>query len=154
MTFSISFSNRSRFRIAAFSIAVLGLVCGTIAAQAANNPQPALAPPQSEVKIVSTEFKFAIPTQRIVVGQPVTLVLDNSEAESEHAVFFQALGVRLFAQAGEIVRKTIIFDKAGEFAFVCDLPGHREAGMIGKLTVHEEDIGNKNEYPIILGVSN
>jgi plastocyanin len=140
--------------IAAIAFVVFGVMNGTIAAQAANDPQPALAPSQNEVKIVSTEFKFAIPAQRIVAGQPVTLVLDNSQAESEHAVFFQALGVRVFAQAGEIVRKTIIFDKAGEFAFVCDLPGHREAGMIGKLTVHEEDIGNKNEYPIILGVSN
>jgi plastocyanin len=139
MTFSISFSDRSRFRIAAFSIAVLSLVCGTVAAQAANDPHPAFAPPQNEVKIVSTEFKFAMPAQRIVAGEPVTLVLDNSEAESEHAVFFQALGVRLFAQAGEIVRKTVIFNNAGEFTFVCDLPGHREAGMAGKLVVRASD---------------
>src|SRR5262245_5777379 len=123
MPASISFSKHSPLR-AAFSIAVLGLIGGAAAAQAANNPErTSLAASQNEVKIVSTEFKFAFPAQRIIAGQPVTLVLDNSEAESEHAIFFQALGVRLFAQAGEIVRKTVVFDKAGEFAFVCDLPG-------------------------------
>jgi plastocyanin len=125
--------------VAAVAFVSFGVMNGTIAAQAANDPQPALAPLQNEVKIVSTEFKFAIPARRIVAGEPVTLVLDNSQAESEHAIFFQALGVRLFAQAGEIVRKTVIFDKAGEFAFVCDLPGHREAGMAGKLVVRAAD---------------
>jgi plastocyanin len=134
--------------IAAIAFVVFGVMNGTIAARAANDPQPALAPPQNEIKIVSTEFKFVIPAQRIVAGEPVTLVLDNSQAESEHAVFFQALGVRLFAQAGEIVRKTVVFNKAGEFAFVCDLPGHREAGMAGKLVVRAAD---RSASPEILG---
>ncbi len=138
----------SRPFIAAIAFVVFGMMNGTIAAQAANDPQPTLAPPQNEVKIVPTEFKFAILAQRIVAGEPVTLVLDNSQAESEHAVFFQALGVRLFAQVGEIVRKTVIFNKAGEFAFVCDLPGHREAGMAGKLVVRAAD---RSASPEILG---
>jgi plastocyanin len=98
-----------------------------------------------EIKIVATEFKFAVPARHIVAGQPVTLVLDNSQAESEHAIFFPALGVRLFAQAGKTVRKTVLFDKPGEFAFVCDLPGHREAGITGKLAVREDDMTARPE---------
>ena len=141
-----SCSRRSRFRIAALPVAILGLMGMTFAAQPANNPVDApLAAPQKEVKITSTEFKFLSPTQRIIAGQPITLILDNAQAESEHAIFFPGLGLRLFAPAGEIVRKTIVFDKPGEFAFVCDLPGHREAGMIGKLTVQAGDIGSSPE---------
>jgi len=138
----------SRPVIAAIAFVVFGVMNGPIAAQAANDPQPAMAAPQSEVKIGSSEFKFAVSAQRIAAGQPVTLVLDNSEAESEHAVFFPALGVRLFAQAGEIVHKTVIFDKPGEFTFVCDLPGHREAGMAGKLVVRAAD---RSASPEIIG---
>jgi plastocyanin len=141
MPASTSFFKRSQYCIVALSIGVIALIGGSIAAKAADSSGRNLAaPPQNEIKIVATEFKFAAPSRHIVAGQPVTLVLDNSEAESEHAIFFPALGVRLFAQAGETVRKTVLFDKAGEFAFVCDLPGHREAGMIGKLAVRQGDM--------------
>ncbi len=126
----------SRPFIAAIAFVVFATLNGTAGSQAASDPEPILAAPQNEVKIVSTEFAFAVPSRRIVAGRPVTLVLDNSQAESEHAIFFQAIGVRVFAPAGEVVRKIVVFDKAGEFVFVCDLPGHREAGMIGKLAIH------------------
>ena len=50
-------------------------------------------------------------------------------------IFAPALGFRLEAKAGEIARKTAVFDRPGEFEFSCDLPGHREAGMKGMLIV-------------------
>ncbi len=146
MTASNNFSQRSRFWIAALPLAILGLTGATFAASAANNSVHASLPaPHNEVKIISTEFKFSSPSQRIIAGQPITLILDNAQAESEHAIFFPGLGVRLFAQAGEIVRKTIVFEKPGQFTFVCDLPGHREAGMISKLTVGAGDNGTSQE---------
>jgi plastocyanin len=136
-----TFFKCSQYCIVALSIGVIALIGGSIAAKASDSSRhPLAAPPQNEIKIIATEFKFSAPSRHIVAGQPVTLVLDNSEAESEHAIFFPALGVRLFAPAGETVRKTVLFDKAGEFAFVCDLPGHREAGMIGKLAVRQGDV--------------
>lgn len=146
MTAPNNFSERSRFWIAALPVAILGLTDVTVAAPMVKNlVQAPLEAPQNEVKIVSTEFKFSSPSQRIIAGQPVTLILDNAHAESEHAIFFPGLGVRLFAQAGEIARQTVVFDKPGEFTFVCDLPGHREAGMIGKLVVRPGDISSSPE---------
>jgi Copper binding proteins, plastocyanin/azurin family len=68
-------------------------------------------------------------------GRAVTLVLDNSGAETEHGIFVPALGFRLDAKAGEVVRRVTVFDKAGKYDFSCDLPGHPEAGMRGKLIV-------------------
>ena len=75
--------------------------------------------------------------QRFLVagGHAVTLVLDNSGAETEHGLFVVASGFRLQAKAGEIVRKNTVFEKPGEYEFVCDLPGHRDAGMTGTLIV-------------------
>jgi plastocyanin len=61
------------------------------------------------------------------------LVLDNSQAETEHGIKMPAFGFYLIAKGGQVTRKTFIFDKPGEF--MCDLPGHQEAGMKGKLTV-------------------
>jgi plastocyanin len=130
-------AKRSHFRLAALLALALGSTGWPGVAKAANDPaEPPRDAPRNEVRIAATEFKFSAPSGQIVAGEPMTLILDNSEGESEHAIFFQSLGVRLFAQAGETVRKTVVFDKPGDFFFVCDLPGHREAGMIGKLTIH------------------
>jgi uncharacterized cupredoxin-like copper-binding protein len=89
----------------------------------------------AEVRIVSTEFKYAPAQLRVTAGRGFTLVLDNSGVETEHGVFVPALGFRLEAKAGEIARKKTVFAKPGEYDFGCDLPGHREAGMTGTLIV-------------------
>ncbi len=89
----------------------------------------------AEFRIGSTEFKYAPAKVRVAAGRAVTLVLDNSGAETEHGLFVPALGFRLQAKAGEIARKNTVFEKPGEYEFVCDLPGHRDAGMTGTLIV-------------------
>jgi hypothetical protein len=63
----------------------------------------------AEVRIVSTEFKYAPAKVRVTAGRAVTLVLDNSGAETEHGLFLPALGFRLEAKAGQIVRKSTVF---------------------------------------------
>jgi plastocyanin len=88
-----------------------------------------------EVRIVSTEFKFAPATVRVTARRSVTLVLDNSQAETEHGINLPASGFYLKARAGQVTRKTVTFDETGEYEFMCDLPGHQEAGMKGKLIV-------------------
>jgi nitrous oxide reductase len=65
----------------------------------------------------------------------VTTGLDNSQAETEHGIKMPAFGFYLIAKGGQVTRKTFIFDKPGEYEFMCDLPGHQEAGMKGKLIV-------------------
>jgi plastocyanin len=104
-------------------------------AKAEINPLPLGSVQPAEIKIVSTEFKFNPARFWVVAGREVTLVLDNSKAETEHGIIIPAFGFRLTAAAGEIVRKTAVFDRPGEYEFSCDLPGHRESGMKGTLIV-------------------
>jgi plastocyanin len=100
-------------------------------------PAPIGAAGPVEIKIISTEFRFAPGKLWAVAGREVTLVLDNSRAETEHGIFIPAFGFHLDAKAGEIARKKAVFDKPGEYDFLCDLPGHSEAGMKGKLIVEQ-----------------
>lgn len=90
-----------------------------------------------ELRIVATEFKFAPARITVPSGTPITLVLDNSAGETEHGIVVPAFDFRLDAKAGEIAQKTVVFAKPGEYAFTCDLPGHREAGMAGTLIVSD-----------------
>ena len=89
----------------------------------------------AEVRIVSTEFGYAPAKVMVIAGRAVTLVLDNSGAETEHNLFVPAFGFRLQAKAGETARKSTVFEKPGEYEYSCDLPGHRDAGMKGTLIV-------------------
>jgi plastocyanin len=117
-----------------FAIATLALVAAGHA-QADPTSPPSGAPQNVEIKIVSTEFKYSPAKVWVAAGREVTLVLDNSGAETEHGIIIPAFGFRLTAAAGETVRKTAVFDRPGEYEFSCDLPGHRESGMKGTLIV-------------------
>jgi plastocyanin len=97
-------------------------------------PGPLNETKTAEVRIVSTEFGYAPAKVMVIAGRAVTLVLDNSGAETEHNLFVPAFGFRLQAKAGETARKSTVFEKPGEYEYSCDLPGHREA-MSGKLIV-------------------
>ena len=120
----------------------LGLVAVSGAAavtwtQAAENAVRPEAPGSNagEVWVASTEFKYAPANVRVTAGRMVTLVLDNSGGETEHGLFVPGLGFRLQAKAGEIARKNILVEKPGKYDYTCDLPGHRDAGMMGTLIV-------------------
>lgn len=119
------------FIVAAIAILSAALVQAEEVAVPLSGTKPA------EVTIVSTEFKYSPANVIVPAGRVVTVILDNSGAETEHGLIVPAFNFRLEVKAGEIARKSIVFDKPGEYEFSCDLPGHREAGMKGTLIVVE-----------------
>jgi plastocyanin len=129
-------SMASRRALFHFAIATLALVAaGHAQADLTSPPSPSGASQPVEIKIISTEFKYSPAKVWVAPGRQVTLILDNSGAETEHGIIIPAFGFRLTAAAGEIVRKTAVFDTPGDYEFSCDLPGHREMGMKGTLIV-------------------
>ncbi len=122
--------------IMAFSLAAVAMmsVAGARAQEVATL-DPLKEMKFTEVRIVSTEFRFSPATVLVAAGRAVTLVLDNREAETEHGLFVPGLGFRLQAKAGEIARKNILVEKPGKYDYNCDLAGHRDAGMMGTLIV-------------------
>ena len=125
----------SRWMMTLGVIAVSGAAAVTWTQAEENVRLEALRSDAGEVWIASTEFKFVPVTVRVIEGSSVTLVLDNSQGETEHEVNVPAFGFYLIARGGQVTRKTLVFDKPGEYEFMCDLPGHQEAGMKGKLIV-------------------
>jgi hypothetical protein len=86
----------------AFSLAAVAMPSVTRAQAQAAALEPSNETKPGEVRIVSTEFRFSPATVLVAAGRMVTLVLDNSGAETEHGLFVPALGFRLQAKAGEI----------------------------------------------------
>ena len=66
--------------------------------------------------------------------QELGLTLQNSGVV-EHDVTIPSAGFSLLARAGQTVTGDFTFDKPGVFDFFCSIPGHKDAGMKGTLTV-------------------
>ena len=89
-------------------------------------------PPPTQLLVTATEFKFQSSTPRVAIGQPVTITFEN-RGTIEHNWHLPATGTHLIAEPGQTVSATVVFPTAGDFTFVCSVPGHEAAGMGGKV---------------------
>jgi uncharacterized cupredoxin-like copper-binding protein len=64
---------------------------------------------------------------------PATVVLENQGA-LEHYVVIDELDLEVEAHGGETVEGTVEL-QPGTYTYYCTVPGHRDAGMEGELTV-------------------
>ncbi|MBI1733924.1 MAG: nitrite reductase, copper-containing [Candidatus Rokubacteria bacterium] len=76
------------------------------------------------------------PPLRVAEGDVVQVTLVNNDGIEHDVVFpeFNAATDRVFRKGASSVT-VFRADKAGEFTYFCALPGHRQAGMEGKLAV-------------------
>ena len=76
------------------------------------------------------------PTLTVHEGETVQVTLINGEG-AEHDVVLDQYAARTQRVAGKGASSTMSFtaDKTGEFWYHCSVPGHREAGMEGRVQV-------------------
>ncbi len=92
------------------------------------------APPLN-VTVVATEFKFEPAVIAAAAGQTIHLALQNA-GNVEHTWVLEAANVRIVAPPGKTESKTFAAPTvAGSYPIFCDVPGHKDAGMVGLLVV-------------------
>lgn len=62
------------------------------------------------------------------------ITLDNTDSQ-EHTLVIDELDLELAADGGESDSGTLSAPEAGEYVYYCSIPGHRESGQEGTLTV-------------------
>lgn len=82
-------------------------------------------------------FEFDPAEITVTQGQPVTIILENTDPSQDHNLQIDAFDVDQNVAAGETVEVSFTPDQTGEFDFICNVPGHAEAGMVGTLIVTE-----------------
>lgn len=106
-------------------------------------PVAAKAAPQAvaiELKVTATDLKFTPSQLTARVGQPIKVVLEN-KGVIEHDIVFQGKMVggadphSALAKPGQTVTLEFTPTAKGKFEFICTVPGHKEAGMKGTITV-------------------
>jgi len=131
------------------------LILGACAAP--TKPAAQQAPPVQQVTLTGSEFSFSPSTIDLQVGQRVELTIknagsldhdlkseiplsgltyleaDNPKDEEANNIATGAFDVDY--NTGTVARISFVPSQAGVYQFACDLPGHKEAGMVGTFVV-------------------
>ena len=106
---------------------------GEATAPAAQTAAPAEAAQAAPVEIDAFDIYFEPKQVTIPANTDVTISLPN-KGVSAHDFSIDALGISVALPPGETQTVTINAP-AGTYEFYCNVPGHKEAGMRGTLTV-------------------
>lgn len=92
--------------------------------------------PEGTIVVVGREMKYQSDSVEVKAGEPVTLVFENDGA-LEHGLVIDDMGVEIVhVMPGHSGTATFTPGKPGAYTFYCDVPGHREAQMVGTLIVN------------------
>ena len=109
----------------------------TEAATPAAGGESAAAPAASaaqELTVTSFDIYFEPTELTIPAGQDVVVALPN-EGAAPHNFSIDELGISVDQPAGATDLSATINAAAGSYEYYCNVPGHKEAGMVGTLTV-------------------
>ena len=112
-------------------LATAPLVLALVAAGPAASAHSPSTPPTT-VKVVMTDYDFALSKQRLVHGKVVFRVVNIGEVVHDFKIAGKKTPYYTNGQSGAV---SIAFKKPGKYLFVCTVPGHIAAGMTGILTV-------------------
>ncbi len=89
--------------------------------------------------IIIDAFSMGFSPSTIIANKDQVVSIDFVNKDIVHAFDIDEFGVHEILPAGKTVTVQFTPDKAGEFGFYCNIPGHTEAGMKGTLIVKEEE---------------
>ena len=88
----------------------------------------------STVTVTAKEFAYDPKEIKLTAGQASTIVLKNGGA-IEHDITIENPAFALKALPTKTEQKQLTIPAAGTYTFYCTVPGHRQAGMEGTVTV-------------------
>lgn len=128
-------SGRTRRAVAIAAIlAVAGLVtsCGSGGHGHENSAVPINA---RTISVTADGFAFSPDRMTARVGEALSIELTS--VDIAHDLNVDAFDGHVYAEAGQTAEGGFTASSAGEFDYYCSIPGHREAGMEGRLVVDE-----------------
>ena len=94
----------------------------------------ATEPDTKEVQLDAEDIVWSQDLIDVEVGQKLQINLSNTGA-LDHDLVIDELGVDIALAPGESAIIEVVFTEAGTFEYICSVPGHEEAGMVGQIIV-------------------
>lgn len=86
------------------------------------------------IRLTAQDMRFGQDEIRLKVGQTVTFVLDNKDFYA-HSFDADDFDVHTAMPANNQITASFTATRPGTFDFYCGVPGHEQAGMVGKIIV-------------------
>jgi uncharacterized cupredoxin-like copper-binding protein len=126
---------RGRLGAAVVAAAVGGAVATSVLATAAGATGGGVADPPTVTGVVTAaETKFVETSLQVRNGEVLGLFVINKDSFA-HSFDIDALDIHVQLPANSTTAVAIKPTAAGSLEFYCAVPGHREAGMVGTITV-------------------
>jgi plastocyanin len=93
----------------------------------------AVSPDARVIAVTGENLAFEPAAISVRVGEPVAVALTSVDVA--HDLNVDAFDGHVYAEAGQTAEGGFTADEAGTFEVYCSIAGHREAGMVGTLTV-------------------
>lgn len=123
--------NLQLFSLLTIFVLLLAACGGSGGSEAPSGP-----PPAKDVTLEGpNELKFIPDEITAQVGQQINITLNNTGALEHNFLWADTEEEVINTKGGESASTSRTFDTAGEYDFFCTVPGHKEAGMIGKVVV-------------------
>jgi uncharacterized cupredoxin-like copper-binding protein len=90
--------------------------------------------PVQRLTLHAQDIKFDVTALSVPSGAPVQLTYVN-QGSIDHAFKIDGLVAEQKVRPGQTVVFEFTPTRAGEYKFICAIPGHEMAGMVGTLTV-------------------
>ena len=90
--------------------------------------------PTLKVTLVAEDIHWNLTTIHAKVNQTIEITLRN-EGALDHNLVIEEFGVNELVAPGAQTVVTLTIDKAGTYQYICSIPGHEEAGMVGQIIV-------------------
>jgi len=95
-----------------------------------DSPVPADA---GEITVKAASLAFTPNELTVAVGEPMAIRLESDDLE--HDLIVDEVGLHVHAEAGQSATGGFTATEPGTYTIYCSVPGHRETGMVGTLTV-------------------
>jgi uncharacterized cupredoxin-like copper-binding protein len=89
-----------------------------------------------KVDLIANDIEWNITTINAKVNQPIEITVTNAGA-LDHDLVIDELGVDILLAPGDTEVVSVTVDHAGTIQYICSIPGHEEAGMVGDIVVTE-----------------
>lgn len=93
-------------------------------------------PKTVEITLVAEDIVWDQNEIEVQVGQTVNLTLRN-DGTLDHTFVLKALDLDVPLSPGEEKIVSFVVSEAATLSYICDVPGHEEAGMAGEFIVSE-----------------
>jgi uncharacterized cupredoxin-like copper-binding protein len=96
---------------------------------------------QQAITEQTSEFAFSNPNLTVTAGQPVRIAINNAGQFPHTMAFDDAAGATFATPPADNIAGgasgvlNVTFTRAGTYDFWCPVDGHRDRGMVGKITI-------------------